>query len=135
MYIVVEIRVSQGKEPPCFLNLFKSHMIVHLGKRDQISTANKRWCVRLFMVRNELADETYLAEVEVKAENLRSRTSFVLTDFEKSHLFIWHGCKSAAHSRQCIRQLVESIQHRYGTLLVITRSSFVCSLLLGKQYF
>ena len=33
-----QIRVVQGKEPPCFLNLFEGSMIVHIGKREDAAT-------------------------------------------------------------------------------------------------
>ena len=38
MFRYFQIRVTQGKEPPCFVNLFKGQMIVHIGKREEEQT-------------------------------------------------------------------------------------------------
>ena len=65
-------------------------MVVHIGKRD--SEPAERW--RLYIVRNELPAEAYLWEIPMESQNLRSRTSFILVDRDKSTLFIWNGAKS-----------------------------------------
>ena len=33
-----QIRVDEGKEMPCFLNLFDGRMIIHIGKREEEET-------------------------------------------------------------------------------------------------
>jgi len=53
----MQVRVVQGKEPPCFLNLFGGRMIVHSGKREGGSSSSGAATWRMFGVRNELAGE------------------------------------------------------------------------------
>ena len=79
-----QVPVVEGKEPPCFIRLFKGHMIIHAGKRDE--PVVQRW--RLYMSRNELPLEAYLWEIPAECRNLRSRASFILADCEKSVLYL-----------------------------------------------
>ena len=53
----MQVRVVQGKEPPCFLNLFGGRMIVHSGKREGGSSSSGAATWRMFGVCNELAGE------------------------------------------------------------------------------
>lgn len=34
-YILLQVRVICGKEPPCFLNLYRGQMVVYSGKREE----------------------------------------------------------------------------------------------------
>lgn len=65
----VQIRVLQGKEPPCFLNLFDGKMIVHIGKREEPST-NSQGSWRLYCLRGDYENEVYLLEVSVLSQFL-----------------------------------------------------------------
>lgn len=92
-----QVRVVQGKEPPCFINLFAGRMIVHAGKREDPSTSTAgSW--RLYSVRNEMPGEAYLYELPVNARCLRSRTSFILLGLAAGLLFLWHGVKATSHA-------------------------------------
>ena len=70
-----QVRVVQGKEPAAFLQLFGGgRMLVHCGKREDASSCTAgEW--RLYLARNELADECYLQEVppcvQVRASHVR----------------------------------------------------------------
>lgn len=35
VYVVLKVVVPQGKEPPCFLQLFQGGLVIHKGKREQ----------------------------------------------------------------------------------------------------
>ena len=100
--------MEQGKEPPCFLQLFGGKMVVHAGKRG--SPASSRW--HLYVVRNELPEEAYLWEIPVEISNLRSRTSFVLVDRHKMLMFIWHGAKSPSDVVDRTNEIGELLKER-----------------------
>ncbi len=37
--LLLQVRVTQGKEPPCFVQLFRNQgMIIHIGKREEEET-------------------------------------------------------------------------------------------------
>lgn len=92
-----QILVSQGKEPPSFFQLFDGKMIVHGGKMsDDVDFSKKR----MYWVRNEVEVETCLVEVPATSSSLRSRSSFVLADVQKSKLYIWHGVKSMRRTQE-----------------------------------
>eukprot|EP00794_Sanderia_malayensis_P017442 gene17442-19186_t len=98
-----QLRVVQGKEPPCFLNLFDGGMIVHAGKRQTQATKSNysdRSAVRFYCVRNEIPTEACLLQVPVTANSLRSRSSFILVLCKQAEIFLWHGCKSSEATRE-----------------------------------
>jgi len=104
-----QIRVTQGKEPPCFLQLFHGRMIVHSGKReDETTNTSGPW--RLYVVRCELPDETYLMEVPCKMASLRSRASLLLLNVTTGILQVWHGAKSASHTRQAAINIARAME-------------------------
>jgi len=114
LILIVQVRVVQGKEPPCFLNLFRGRMIVHCGKRERQSSAT--W--RMFSVRNELAGEAYLSELPVDAACLRSRLSFLLVGPTTGIVFLWHGVKATEHTVRRAQELTMALLTRYTFLLI-----------------
>ncbi|XP_023931088.1 supervillin-like [Lingula anatina] len=94
-----QVRVTEGKEPPAFLNLFEGRMITYIGKREEEST-NTQGSWRLYAIRGELETETNLVEVPAKVECLRSRSSFLLLNIKTGYLYVWHGCKCTANTRK-----------------------------------
>lgn len=106
-----QVLVAQGKESPCFLQLFQGGMVTHRGCREQDETSRKAgW--RLFCVRGEVTAEGSLLEVESSCLSLRSRVSLILLNPQRGTLYLWHGCKSQSSVREvgkkaadCIRQL------------------------------
>ncbi len=57
-----QVRVLEGKEQPCFLNMFEGKMVVHIGKReDPASNTPGPW--RLYCLRGDYPREAYLLEV------------------------------------------------------------------------
>ncbi|XP_061695454.1 supervillin-like isoform X2 [Syngnathoides biaculeatus] len=93
-----QVQVQQGKEPPCFLQCFNGGMIVHAGKREEEEeNIQSEW--RLYCVRGEVPVEGYLLEVACHCSSLRSRTSMILLSVDKAAIYLWHGCKTQAHTR------------------------------------
>ncbi|XP_047232858.1 supervillin isoform X3 [Girardinichthys multiradiatus] len=105
-----QVLVTQGKEPPCFLQLFQGGLIIHKGSRDDSSNSTDGW--RLFCVRGEAEVEATLVEVACELSSLRSRASLVLLNAQKSVLFLWHGCKAQADSKQVAKRAADKLKLR-----------------------
>ncbi|KAM4598323.1 supervillin [Polymixia lowei] len=101
-----QVVVPQGKEPPCFLQLFQGGLVIHRGRREGVST-NTAW--RLFCVRGELPEEGALLETDCCCAALRSRGSVVLLDSQQGALYLWHGCKAHSSSREVSKRAVERL--------------------------
>ncbi|XP_066554646.1 supervillin isoform X2 [Amia ocellicauda] len=102
-----QVQVAQGKEPPCFLQMFKGGMVIHKGSRDDDAHNTGGW--RLFCVRGEVPAEGSLLEVECQCSSLRSRVSLVLLHAQLGVLYLWHGCKAHANIREVGKRAVERI--------------------------
>ncbi|KAL4217138.1 hypothetical protein ACF0H5_023592 [Mactra antiquata] len=106
-----QVRVSEGKEPPCFLNLFKGAMIIHIGKREEEDT-NTQGPWRFYCLRNEYENEMCLIEVPKDISNLRSVSSCLLLNVVTGKLMVWHGSKSPVHTRILARKAADNLQIR-----------------------
>ncbi|GFN99886.1 supervillin [Plakobranchus ocellatus] len=104
-----QVRVLQGKEPPCFLNLFGGSMVVHIGKREDPDT-NSQGAWRMYCVRGDYENEICLQEIPVSIEHLRSRSSLLLLNVKTGLVYIWHGAKSPTHVRECCRKVVQKLK-------------------------
>lgn len=106
-----QVRVVQGKEPPCFLNLFEGRMIVHIGKREDPATNTQgQW--RMYHIRNDDPGEICLLEIHISIVNLRSRTSLILLNVLTGVVYIWHGCKTPKHIRALALLAVQNIKEK-----------------------
>ncbi|XP_078281776.1 supervillin a isoform X2 [Rhinoraja longicauda] len=104
-----QVQVLQGKEPPCFLQLFQGGMIVHAGKREEEEESlQSDW--RLYCVRGELPLEGVLLEVASHCSSLRSRTSMILLNVTKAVIYLWHGCKAQPHTKEVGRTEASKIK-------------------------
>ncbi|XP_039547051.1 supervillin isoform X2 [Pimephales promelas] len=102
-----QVLVTQGKEPPCFLQLFQGGLIIHRGSREDSFNNTGDW--RLFCVRGEAVIEGSLVEVECCCDSLRSRASLLLLGVQKGQLYLWHGCKSHPGAREVGKRTVERL--------------------------
>ncbi|XP_076154122.1 supervillin [Alosa pseudoharengus] len=102
-----QVLVAQGKEPPCFLQLFQGGLTIHSGCREDSGNNTGEW--RLFCVRGEVPVEASLVEVECCCASLRSRASLVLLGTHASLLYLWHGCKSHPSAREVAKRAVERL--------------------------
>ncbi|XP_072110049.1 supervillin a isoform X16 [Mobula birostris] len=104
-----QVQVLQGKEPPCFLQLFRGGMVVHAGKREEEEESSQSdW--RLYCVRGELPMEGNLLEVACHCSSLRSRTSMILLNVTKAVIYLWHGCKAQPHTKEVGRTEASKIK-------------------------
>uniref|UniRef100_A0A7N6ACR2 HP domain-containing protein n=1 Tax=Anabas testudineus TaxID=64144 RepID=A0A7N6ACR2_ANATE len=104
-----QVLVSQGKEPPCFLQLFQGGLIIHKGSREDCARNTGGW--RLFCARGETEVEALLVEVACQHSSLRSRVSLVLLNAAKGKLYLWHGCKAHANARQVAKRTAVNDGH------------------------
>ncbi|XP_037366405.1 supervillin isoform X9 [Talpa occidentalis] len=106
-----QVQVLQGKEPPCFLQCFQGGMVVHSGRREEEEeNAQSEW--RLYCVRGEVPVEGNLLEVACHCSSLRSRTSMVVLNINKALIYLWHGCKAQAHTKEVGRTAANKIKEQ-----------------------
>ncbi|KAK5884687.1 hypothetical protein CesoFtcFv8_018484 [Champsocephalus esox] len=115
-----QVVVPQGKEPPCFLQLFQGGLVVHKGKREEASTNAAEW--RLFCVRGELPEEGSLLEVDCCCAGLRSRGSVVLLS-SQGLMYLWTGGKAHGGSREVSKRAVEHLTQTCPPELGLSKSS------------
>ncbi|KAG5854813.1 hypothetical protein ANANG_G00041740 [Anguilla anguilla] len=118
-----QVLVAQGKEPPCFLQLFQGGLVIHKGSREDSSTNTGGW--RLFCVRGEAAEEGSLVEVDCRCSSLRSRASLVLLHAQQGALFLWHGCKSHVRAREVGQKTAERLTQTCPPELGLSSNSSV----------
>lgn len=70
---------------------------------------------RLYCVRGEMEMEGHLLEVACHCSSLRSRVSMVLLSMSKSLIYLWHGCKSQAHTKEVARTAANNIKEKWVT--------------------
>ncbi|XP_075406468.1 supervillin isoform X3 [Tenrec ecaudatus] len=106
-----QVQVLQGKEPPCFLQCFQGGMVVHSGRREEEEeNVQSEW--RLYCVRGEVPVEGNLLEVACHCSSLRSRTSMVVLNINKALIYLWHGCKAQAHTKEVGRTAANKIKEQ-----------------------
>ncbi|XP_036699875.1 supervillin isoform X15 [Balaenoptera musculus] len=106
-----QVQVLQGKEPPCFLQCFQGGMVVHSGRREEEEeNTQSEW--RLYCVRGEVPVEGTLLEVACHCSSLRSRTSMVVLNVHKALIYLWHGCKAQAHTKEVGRTAANKIKEQ-----------------------
>uniref|UniRef100_A0A8C8JSR1 HP domain-containing protein n=1 Tax=Oncorhynchus tshawytscha TaxID=74940 RepID=A0A8C8JSR1_ONCTS len=117
-----QVLVAQGKEPPCFLQLFQGGLVIQKGSREDDSVNNTGgW--HLYCVRGEATVEASLVEVECCCASLRSRATLVLLDAHQGQLYLWHGCKSHASAREVGARAVERLKQRHPSELGLNSNS------------
>ncbi|KAF4085204.1 hypothetical protein AMELA_G00114930 [Ameiurus melas] len=104
-----QVLVTQGKEPPCFLQLFNGGLIIYRGSREDSAKNTGGW--RLFCVRGEAAVEASLLEVECCSASLRSRGCLLLLGVQQRQLYLWHGCKAQPTAHEVAKRTVERLTH------------------------
>ncbi|KAF7705184.1 supervillin [Silurus meridionalis] len=115
-----QVLVTQGKEPPCFLQLFSGGLIIHQGSRDNSAKNTGNW--RLFSVRGETAVEASLLEVECCSASLRSRGCLLLLGVHQRQLYLWQGCKAQPIAHEVARKAVERLTNTCPPELGLNRN-------------
>ncbi|XP_061079892.1 supervillin-like isoform X3 [Conger conger] len=115
-----QVLVPQGREPPCFLQLFQGGLVIHKGSQEDTNNT-EGW--RLFCARGQLADEGSLLEVDCCCASLRSRGSLILLHAQQGALFLWSGCKAHSSTREVGRRAAEKITQTCPPELGLSSSS------------
>ncbi|XP_041671326.1 supervillin isoform X2 [Cheilinus undulatus] len=118
-----QMLVTQGEEPPCFLQLFQGGLVIHRDSREDSTNNRDGW--RLFCVRGEAEMEASLVEVDCQRASLRSRGSLVLLNAQKSCLYLWHGCKAHVGARQVAKRAADKVTQRCPPELGLSRGSSI----------
>ncbi|CAL8295648.1 unnamed protein product [Merluccius merluccius] len=92
----VQVRVSQGKEPPHLLSLFKSKpLIVFKNGKSRLGGQADPPATRLFQVRRNLSTITRIAEVDARASSLNTNDAFLL-GVPRGRGYLWVGKGASA---------------------------------------
>lgn len=63
-------------------------------------------------MRGEVPVEGSLLEVACHGSSLRSRTSMVVLNVNKALIYLWHGCKAQAHTKEVGRTAANKIKEQ-----------------------
>ncbi|KAJ8406324.1 hypothetical protein AAFF_G00305550 [Aldrovandia affinis] len=86
----VQVRVTQGQEPPHLMSLFRGKpMIIHSGGTSRKGGQTKAGSTRLFHIRQSSTNATRAVEVEPSASYLNTNDVFVLKSPDST--FVWRG--------------------------------------------
>ncbi|RVE61080.1 hypothetical protein OJAV_G00167110 [Oryzias javanicus] len=86
----VQVRVTQGQEPPHLMSLFRDKpMIILSGGTSRTGGQSQAGGTRLFHIRHSSAGATRAVEVDPSASNLNTNDVFVLKS--PSALYVWRG--------------------------------------------
>ncbi|KAM8710344.1 hypothetical protein ACLKA7_017041 [Drosophila subpalustris] len=91
-----QMRVAQGDESTAFLRLFRQ-VWQHQGRKELCLARRDQW--RLYQLQGNVPEETLLKEVSCESRQLRSRSSMLLIHGSTGQVLLWHGCRSAQHTR------------------------------------
>uniref|UniRef100_A0A3Q1G2T5 Scinderin like a n=1 Tax=Acanthochromis polyacanthus TaxID=80966 RepID=A0A3Q1G2T5_9TELE len=87
--VAEQVRVTQGKEPPHFVAIFKGQLVIHLGGTSRHGGESVPSSTRLFHVRQSSTRATRAVEVEPVATSLNTNDVFVLKSNETQ--YVWKG--------------------------------------------
>ncbi|XP_030607200.1 scinderin like b [Archocentrus centrarchus] len=86
----VQVRVTQGQEPPHLMSIFQGKpMIIHMGGTSRKGGQTQAGSTRLFHIRQSSSHGTRAVEVKPTASNLNTNDVFVLK--MPSALYVWRG--------------------------------------------
>ncbi|XP_077069347.1 supervillin isoform X9 [Siphateles boraxobius] len=120
-----QVFITEGEEPPCFLQLFQGGMVIYRQhSRDTgLVCVSGGW--HLFCVRGDVSVEGSLLEVLCSCSSLRSRGSLVLLNSQQGAIYLWHGCKAHSKARQVAKQTVQRLTQMCPPELSLRTGSFM----------
>ncbi|KAI8039065.1 hypothetical protein M5D96_007780 [Drosophila gunungcola] len=101
-----QMRVSQGDECTAFVRLFRQ-MWQHRGRKEQCLERRSQW--RLYQLQGNVQEEVLLKEVDCQSSQLRSRSSMLLVHGSQGSVMVWHGSKSAPHTRKVALEAAQDL--------------------------
>ncbi|KAJ8366200.1 hypothetical protein SKAU_G00150310 [Synaphobranchus kaupii] len=104
----VQVRVTQGQEPPHLMSLFKGKpMIIHMGGTSRKGGQSQAGSTRLFHIRRSTTRAARAVEVEPSAEFLNTNDVFVLKT--PKDLYIWKGVGSTEEEMEAAKHVASSL--------------------------
>ncbi|XP_059200068.1 scinderin like b isoform X1 [Centropristis striata] len=101
----VQVRVTQGQEPPHLMSLFQGKpMIIHRGGTSRKGGQTQSGSTRLFHIRQSSSCATRAVEVEPSASSLNTNDVFVLKS--PSALFVWRGVGASDEEMEAAKHVV-----------------------------
>uniref|UniRef100_A0A665UHZ2 Gelsolin-like n=1 Tax=Echeneis naucrates TaxID=173247 RepID=A0A665UHZ2_ECHNA len=101
----VQVRVTQGQEPPHLMSLFQGKpMIIHNGGTSRKGGQSQASSTRLFHIRQSSSRATRAVEVEATASNLNTNDTFVLKS--PNALFVWRGVGASDEEMEAAKHVV-----------------------------
>nr|AAH66531.1 Scinderin like b [Danio rerio] len=101
----VQVRVTQGHEPPHLMSLFKGKpMIIHAGGTSRKDGQTKPAATRLFHIRQSTSKATRAVEVEPSAASLNTNDVFVLKT--SGGVFVWKGAGASDEEMAAAKYVV-----------------------------
>ncbi len=113
----VQVRVTQGKEPAHFRDLFLGKFIVFSGgrhagfKNSEETDSYDTDGVGLFQVQGTTASNTYAVQVPEVASSLNSGDCFILIN--PTHVYIWNGSGSNDSEKEYCREIANVLANDY----------------------
>ncbi|KAM6918876.1 scinderin like b [Xenentodon cancila] len=102
----VQVRVTQGQEPPHLMSLFHGKpMIIFSGGTSRKGGQSQAGSTRLFHIRQSSSGATRAVEVEPTASNLNTNDVFVLKS--PSAVFVWRGAGSTDEEVKAAKSVVD----------------------------
>lgn len=112
----VQVRVSQGKEPPHLLSLFQDKpLIVYKNGTSRKEGQAPAPPTRLFQVRRNLETITRISEVDLDAKSLNSNDAYVLK--LKNTGYIWVGKGASGEEEKGANYLTEVLHFKANRLV------------------
>ncbi|KAM7379088.1 hypothetical protein PAMP_004662 [Pampus punctatissimus] len=104
----VQVRVTQGQEPPHLMSLFQGKpMIIHSGGTSRKGGQQEAASTRLFHIRQSTSCATRAVEVTASASNLNTNDVFVLKT--ASAVFVWRGVGASDEEMEAAKHVVGSL--------------------------
>ncbi|XP_049332585.1 scinderin like b [Astyanax mexicanus] len=101
----VQVRVTQGQEPPHLMSLFKGKpMVIHSGGTSRAGGQSQAGGTRLFHIRTSSTRATRAVEVNPSASSLNTNDVFVLKTPDS--LFVWRGVGASADESDAAKHVV-----------------------------
>uniref|UniRef100_A0A673KE54 Macrophage-capping protein n=1 Tax=Sinocyclocheilus rhinocerous TaxID=307959 RepID=A0A673KE54_9TELE len=106
----VQVRVTQGKEPPHLLSLFKGKpLIVYKNGTSRKGGQAPAPPTRLFQVRKNLGTITRIYEVDAKATSLNSNDAYLLK-LPKGDGYLWKGKGASEEEERGAKYMSEKLK-------------------------
>ncbi|XP_016093868.1 adseverin-like [Sinocyclocheilus grahami] len=106
----VQVRVTQGKEPPHLLSLFKGKpLIVYQNGTSRKGGQAPAPPTRLFQVRKNLGTITRIYEVDAKATSLNSNDAYLLK-LPKGDGYLWKGKGASEEEERGAKYMSEKLK-------------------------